>query len=100
MQESKNGLKKVVAGPMHSYAISEKKVFLWGKKPIVNIEDHKQKNNDNNEQSKIVQLAIEVDNVATGPNHSFAWNSKDVYCWGSNDNYELGINLYDQGQEQ
>lgn len=83
---------------MHSYAISDKKVFLWGKKPSVSIDDNKSKSHDINEQTKIVQLAIEVDNIATGPNHSFAWNSEDVYCWGSNENYELGINFYDEGQ--
>lgn len=45
---------KVVAGPMHSYAISEKKVYLWGKKPTVIIEDNKSKSNDINEQNKMV----------------------------------------------
>lgn len=39
---------------MHSYAISDKKVFLWGKKPSVSIDDNKSKSHDINEQTKIV----------------------------------------------
>jgi len=32
----------------------------------------------------LVTIPIKVDELATGPGHTFAWNSKEVYCWGSN----------------
>jgi alpha-tubulin suppressor-like RCC1 family protein len=38
----------------------------------------------------MIDIGIKVDNLATGNNHTFAWNKKEVYCWGSNQFYELG----------
>lgn len=44
----------------------------------------------------MIEIDIKVDNLATGSNHTFAWNKKEVYCWGSNQFYELGNTIKTQ----
>lgn len=92
MLQSYYALNQIIAGAHQSYAISKDTVYLWGKKIISNSrEDTKAKVNPSSEEDKIVQLSIKVQDLATGPKHTFAWNDKQVYCWGSNQNYELGL---------
>lgn len=39
----------------------------------------------------MIVLDLAVDRITTGKSHSFGWNESNVYCWGSNEYYELGI---------
>lgn len=37
-----------------------------------------------------------VSGASLGGNHSYVWKRNEVYCWGSNDSYELG---FENGKE-
>lgn len=36
-------------------------------------------------------LNVQVENASAGSEHSFAWKNNEVYCWGSNKDYKLGL---------
>lgn len=37
------------------------------------------------------RVALRVNNIASSSSHTFAWNDTEVYGWGSNIHYELGL---------
>ena len=62
-------------------------MWIWGKSDENNLGVH----SDGLYTQQPLFINIKVEKVAGSSRHTFAWKDNAVYCWGSNLNYELGL---------
>jgi alpha-tubulin suppressor-like RCC1 family protein len=91
-----SGVSAITAGAYHTCALVTGSIYCWGAHDVGQLGNNVAINASANPTPQQVKFSTDtalthIQNIAAGQNHTCAFSSGSVYCWGSNSSGQLGL---------